>query len=60
LSDDEEKIYELIAKRFISCFAQDAKTANKKITLTADNGKNFTASGLTVLEREKKYVLEVV
>ncbi len=51
LDGDEKKIYELIVKRFISCFSMDARTANKKITLTADNGKTFTASGLVVLEK---------
>ncbi len=51
LSPDEKKLYELIVKRFISCFANDAITANKKITLTADNGKTFVASGLIILER---------
>jgi len=53
LEDDYEKIYELIVKRFISAFSPDAKTANKKITLTPTNtsDKKFTASGLTVLEK---------
>jgi len=51
--NDEEKIYNLIAKRFLSCFGQDAKTANKKIILTSIEKpqKTFTASGLTVLEK---------
>ncbi len=31
----DEKIYILIAKRFIAAFSADAKTANKKISLTA-------------------------
>jgi len=51
LQEDEEKIYNLIVKRFLSCFALDAKTANKKITLTSENGKKFTTSGLVVLEK---------
>lgn len=42
LAGNEEKIYLLIAKRFISCFSQDAKTANKKITLTAIDKKGKT------------------
>ncbi len=51
LNDDEEKLYNLIVKRFISCFMPDVVTANKKITLTADNGKKFIASGLVVLNK---------
>jgi len=53
LQDDDEKIYELIVRRFISAFSPDAKTSNKKITLTPTNmsDKKFTASGLTVLEK---------
>jgi DNA topoisomerase I len=52
LDGDDNKLYELIAKRFISAFSPNAKTANKKITLTslADPIKKFTASGLQVLE----------
>ncbi|MDP4039452.1 MAG: DNA topoisomerase I [Candidatus Pacearchaeota archaeon] len=58
LRDDEQKLYNLIVRRFISCFMPDAKTANKKITLTASNplspnisDKKFTASGLQILEK---------
>lgn len=51
LSGDERKLYDLIVKRFISCFYQDAKTANKKIILTAENGKTFTTSGMQFIER---------
>lgn len=51
LSGPEEKVYNLIAKRFISAFSEDAKTANRKITLTAPNGKKFTATGLRVLKK---------
>src|SRR3989338_7289262 len=51
LDDQEKKLYELIAKRFIAAFCQDAITANKRIVLTAENGKNFTASALQVLEK---------
>ena len=51
LSDDEAKIYDLIVKRFISCFSPDAKTQNKRIVLKADNEKKFTASGLVILEK---------
>jgi DNA topoisomerase I len=54
LKDDEEKLYNLIVKRFISCFYPDAKTANKKITITSetpDGPKKFTTSGLTIIEK---------
>lgn len=48
---EEKKLYDLIAKRFISAFSPDAKTANKKITLTATGDIKFTANGLTILEK---------
>ena len=49
LNETEEKLYQLIVKRFISCFSADARTENKKIILTANN-LPFIASGLKVLE----------
>ncbi len=51
LSEEEEKIYNLIVKRFLSCFAPDAKGIEKRIQLIADNGKKFTANGLTIIEK---------
>ena len=53
MDEREEKLYNLIAKRFISAFSKDAVTANKRITLTAANDKKikFKASGLKVLEK---------
>ena len=51
ISGDEQKLYDLIVKRFIACFSQDAKTANKRIVLTAENGKNFTTSGMQFIEK---------
>lgn len=50
LDGDEKKLYELIVKRFISCFCNDARTANKKVVLTSKE-KDFIAYGLSVLER---------
>ncbi len=50
LSDEEENLYLLIVKRFISCFCPDAKGIAKRISLIADNGKNFTANGLTIID----------
>ncbi len=48
LSDDEENLYLLIVRRFIACFCEDAEGTSKRILLTADNGKKFTANGLTI------------
>jgi DNA topoisomerase-1 len=39
MSIQEEKLYNLIAKRFIACFYNDAITSNKRITLTAIDKK---------------------
>lgn len=50
LTEQEEKLYNLIVKRFISTFSPDAKTLNKKIILDS-NGIKFTASGLKILEK---------
>ncbi|OIO42721.1 DNA topoisomerase I [Candidatus Pacearchaeota archaeon CG1_02_35_32] len=55
LEENEKKLYELIVKRFISCFCEDAITNNKRIKITAKD-KLFTASGLQV---EKRGWLEV-
>jgi DNA topoisomerase I len=53
LETQAEKIYQIIARRFISCFAPDAITLNKRTELKAtENPKlKFTASGLKVLEK---------
>ncbi|MCH7568394.1 MAG: DNA topoisomerase I [Nanoarchaeota archaeon] len=48
--NEEQKIYELIVKRFISAFAQNVKVERKTISIDAD-GKKFSASGLRVLEK---------
>ncbi len=52
LEGNDLKLYNLIVKRFISAFSPDAKTANKRIILTALNNPEitFTASGLKVVE----------
>jgi DNA topoisomerase-1 len=39
LTGNFEKLYNLIVKRFISCFSPDAKTANKRLVLTATDSK---------------------
>lgn len=41
LTGQEEKLYNLIVKRFISCFSPDLKTANKRIILTATDSKGL-------------------
>jgi DNA topoisomerase-1 len=51
LSDEEENLYLLIVKRFISCFCPNAQGISKRINLIADNGKNFTANGLTITKK---------
>ncbi|MEK6933614.1 MAG: DNA topoisomerase [Nanoarchaeota archaeon] len=53
LSGKEEKLYSLIAKRFIAAFSPDAKTANKKITLRALN-KNEKFMSYSIVEDEKQ------
>jgi len=47
---DQQKIYDLIVRRFVSCFCDDAKIESKKITVMAEE-KNFTASGLKIKEK---------
>ncbi len=53
LKEDEKELYELIVKRFIACFCEDAITANKRIKLASlkDPKKTFTASALTIKEK---------
>ncbi len=50
LEEDAKKIYELIVKRFISCFSPEIITANKRVKITAKE-KDFTASALEVTEK---------
>ncbi len=47
MSEDEEKIYGLIAKRFLSLFCEDAVIENKVITAKV-NGFNFVKRGSSV------------
>jgi len=51
IDEEELKVYNIIAKRFISAFSPDAVTANKRITLTTKDKIKFTASGLKILEK---------
>lgn len=50
LEGDEKKIYELIVRRFIACFAEDAIIENKKIKINVD-GLEFEAKGLSIKEK---------
>ena len=47
---EEKKLYELIVKRFISCFCESAIIENKKIEVTIDNLK-FIAKGIQIKEK---------
>jgi DNA topoisomerase-1 len=49
LAGEEKNIYELIVKRFVSCFCSDAKISNKVITAEVE-GLKFVARGLEILE----------
>lgn len=53
LSGEDEKIYNLIAKRFISLFCEDALIDNKKISATIkDNPElKFATSGKTIAKK---------
>jgi len=50
LMGDENKLYELIVKRFISCFCNEAILDNKKIEVVIENLK-FTAKGIQIKEK---------
>ena len=60
VSGQEEKLYNLIVKRFIACFSPDAITNNKRIVLTTDKKIKldkkekfitFSTSGLEIVEK---------
>lgn len=51
LNEDEEKLYDLIVKRFLACFAINAQAVSKRIQLISDNDKKFTSNGLTITEK---------
>ena len=50
LENDDKKIYDLIMKRFISCFCEDAELENKKVEVIVDNLK-FSAKGMEILKK---------
>jgi len=47
---DDKKIYELIVKRFVSCFCAEAIIDDKRIDVVAD-GKKFNARGMAINEK---------
>ncbi len=53
LESNDKKIYDLVARRFISVFSNDAIINTKKVTVVATKDPNitFTASGLKMIEK---------
>ncbi len=49
LNGYDEKIYNLILKRFISCYCDDAQLENKRVEVEVDKLK-FSAKGMEILE----------
>ncbi|MEI6849720.1 MAG: DNA topoisomerase, partial [archaeon] len=58
LDGQEEKLYNLIAKRFIACFSSDARTANKRIVLSAIDNKGKQLTYTMTREKKKDIALE--
>jgi len=50
LEEQDRKIYELIVKRFISCFCDNAELENKKVEVIID-GLKFNARGMEILKQ---------
>jgi len=50
LEGEDKKIYDLIVRRFLSCFCEDAIVANKTITALYESYK-FIAKGLEVIKK---------
>lgn len=50
IPERDKKIYDLIVRRFISCFADAAKLENKKIKVVV-GGLNFEAKGIQIKEK---------
>ena len=55
MGEEDNKIYELIARRFLACFSDDALIENKTITVIVDD-KKFTSRGMAI---EKKGWLDI-
>ena len=50
IPERDKKVYDLIVKRFISCFADPAKIENKRIKVVV-NGLSFGAKGVQIKEK---------
>ncbi|MBU2576614.1 MAG: DNA topoisomerase I [Nanoarchaeota archaeon] len=50
IAERDKKIYDLIVKRFISCFCEPAKVENKNIKVIV-NGLNFTTRGVQIKDK---------
>ncbi len=50
LKEMEKKVYDLIVKRFISCFCEPAKLTRKQVAVTINNLK-FTSNGNNIEEK---------
>jgi DNA topoisomerase I len=50
LSGSEKKIYDLIVKRFIACFAKPAKIESKRVVVDV-NGLKFSKSGKVIIKK---------
>ncbi len=50
LSAEEAKLYDLITRRFLACFAEPARVARSKVTLDF-GGETFSASGAVIREK---------
>jgi DNA topoisomerase-1 len=50
IGEQERKIYDLIVKRFISCFCKEAEVENKKVVVDV-SGLKFNAKGLEIKEK---------
>ncbi|MCL4363200.1 DNA topoisomerase I [Candidatus Marsarchaeota archaeon] len=49
LSQQEARLYDLIARRFLSCFAPDAKMSRMKVIVSA-GAEKYSASGMHIME----------
>jgi len=50
LEENDKKIYELIVKRFISCFCDIAELENKKVEVNV-NGLRFLTKGMEIIKK---------
>lgn len=50
MTEDKQKLYNLIVRRFVSAFYKDAITENKRVKITTKEKLDFKASGLKIKE----------